>query len=341
MKELRFLITRIDRIGDVVLSTPLPREIKRKYPGSHISVLVRNYTRNIYVNNPHIDSIITYDNADGSKKGFWKMLNELRKYKFSYAFMLLPDERLNYLIFLAGIPVRIGVGHKLYQMLTFTKYVDRKKYNPLRHESDYNLDMLRKIGIPVNDNTPEIFLSQDEEQEARNLKKELLGSAELLIGINVSSGNSSPNLNPNEYKKIITSLVKDPKIKVAVMDKEIPTVVNNLEGVIYPKGNKHLRPSIINFSILDILISNSTGPMHICSAFKVPTLAVFCPLTACSPELWGPLGNLSRIIMPTQKYCSTQCPGDPKKCDYSKEGGLNSEYVVEQLYKFMNKLNDK
>ena len=32
MKQLRFLIARIDRIGDVVLSTPIPREIKKTYP---------------------------------------------------------------------------------------------------------------------------------------------------------------------------------------------------------------------------------------------------------------------------------------------------------------------
>ena len=41
MKQLRFLIARIDRIGDVVLSTPLPREIKKKYPDSYVAVLVK------------------------------------------------------------------------------------------------------------------------------------------------------------------------------------------------------------------------------------------------------------------------------------------------------------
>ncbi len=61
--------------------------------------------------------------------------------------MLLPNERLNWILFFAGIPNRIGVGHKLYQFLSFSKYVDRKKYIPLRHEADYCLDMIRKIGI--------------------------------------------------------------------------------------------------------------------------------------------------------------------------------------------------
>ena len=71
------------------------------------------------------------------------------------------------------------------------------------------------------------------------------------------------------------------------------------------------------------------------AALKVPTLAFFCPLTACSPKLWGPLGNKSEIILPEQKYCDTQCPIDPKKCDYSKEGGLTGAGIAERVDKFI------
>ena len=339
MNKNRYLIARIDRIGDVVLSTSLPREIKKKYPESFVCVLVRNYTKDIYLNNPHVDNIITYDNEDGSKKSFWELLNEISKLKFSYAFMLLPDERLNYLLFLSGVRTRIGVGHKIFQMITFSGYVDRMKYNPLRHEADYNLAMLLKTGIEVKDNTPEIFLSKNEEKKAADLKKNVLGSSDKLIGINVSSGKSAPNMNPEEYKKLIYRLLENSELKIAVMDKEVPLVVDNIESVIYPNRNNDLRSSIINFAILDLLVSNSTGPMHIASALKIPTLSLFCPLTACSPKLWGPLGNKSEIIMPAEDYCSSKCPGDPKKCDYSKEGGLNSAYIAERLYIFLTNLN--
>ena len=48
MKNPRILITRTDRIGDVVLSTPLPRAIKKKYPESYVAVLIKKYTKDIY-----------------------------------------------------------------------------------------------------------------------------------------------------------------------------------------------------------------------------------------------------------------------------------------------------
>ncbi len=339
MKQKRFLIVRTDRIGDVVLSTPLPREIKNKYPNSFVAVLVKHYTKDIYINNPNVDEIICYDNHDKTEKSFWQLVREVRKYKFSHAFMLLPVEKLNYVLFAAGIKYRVGGGHKFYQFLTFTKFVDRKKYIPLRHETDYCLDMVRKVGIEANDLNPEIFLSEKEKEQVIKFRDHNLSNGKKLIGINVSSGNSAPNLKLSEYLKLVHLLKEKSNLKIAVMDKEIPKELDDIESVIYPNRNNPLRNSIVNLAALDILISNSTGPMHICAALKVPTLAFFCPLTACSPKLWGPLGNKSEIILPAPNYCATQCPIDPKKCDYSKLGGLTAEFISEKLTAFINKLN--
>ena len=334
MKQLRFLIARIDRIGDVVLSTPLPREIKKKHPNSFVAVLVKHYTKDIYFNNPNVDEIITFDRPDKSEKSFWKLVSEIKPFKFSHAFMLLPNEKLNYVLFISGIKYRVGVGHKLYQFLTFSKYVDRKKYIPLRHEADYCLDMIREIGIQVQSIFPEIHLTETEKNDVLIFRKNHLEQEQKLIGINISSGNSAPNLNEIEYKKLILMLKANSGYKIAVMDDNILNNLDNIDDVIYPNKGNVLRQSIINLASLDLLISNSTGPMHICASLKIPTLSLFCPLTACAPKLWGPLGNKSEIILPKQSYCDTQCPIDPKKCDYSKEGGITAKEIAVQVHQF-------
>ncbi len=336
MKQLRFLIARIDRIGDVVLSTPLPREIKKTYPNSYVAVLVKNYTKDIYLNNPNVDEIITYDNPDKTEKSFWELVSEIKQYKFSHAFMLLPNEKLNYALFFSGIKYRVGVGHKLYQFLTFSKYVDRKKYIPLRHEADYCLDMPRKIGVNVNEIHPEIFLSEDEKSKAAEIRKSLKKNNELLVGIHVTSGNSSPNLSTKSYLELTKVLSKNKKLRVLITDIYPPGGLLEISNVEYIFKGESLRKDIIRFASLDLLVSNSTGPMHICAALKVPTLSVFCPLTACSPTLWGPLNNKSEIVLPTREYCATQCPGDPKKCDFSNDGGLEAEEIVSRIYKFLD-----
>lgn len=332
-KQKRILIVRPDRIGDVVLSTPLPREIKKTFPDSFVAVLLRKYTQDIYLNNPYVNKIILIDHD--SHDSFFEKVREIRDYKFTHSLTLLPTERLNYILFFAGIPYRIGVGHKLYQFLTFTRYVDRKKYIPLRHEADYCMDLARKIDVHSSNLDTEIFLTEEEKQRVAQIRIELLRGKKYLIGIHSTSGNSSPNWLPDEYRKLILKLKDRQDVSIVVTDNNLPEELVGLENVAYPNIGKSLSESFINFASLDLLISASTGPMHIAAALKVKTLSIFCPLTACSPKLWGPLGNESKIVLPEENYCGTVCPGDPKKCTFSGQGGINSEKVLNGIWKFL------
>jgi heptosyltransferase-2 len=262
-------------------------------------------------------------------------VKEIRSYRFTHSLTLLPTERLNYLLFFAGIPYRIGVGHKFYQAITFTHYVSRRKYIPLRHEADYCMDLARKIGVVSDNLSTEIFLTDDEKNKVKEIRKEFLGGKKYLVGIHTTSGNSSPNWTLQTYQQLIEKLIERKDIQVVVTDDK----VENLSAsggwkkgeVIYPNIGLSLRESFINFGALDLLISTSTGPMHIAAALKVKTLSMFCPLTACSPKLWGPQGNESKIILPEENYCSTVCPGGPKKCTFEGAGGISVEKVIVDL----------
>ena len=329
----RILIVRPDRIGDVVLSTPIPRELKRTFPDSFVAVLVRDYTKDIFIENPNVDLILSKD--DFSETGFLNLLKDaqqLRKYNFTHSLTLLPTERLNYLLFLAGIKTRIGVGHKFYQFITNTKSVYRNKYNPLRHEADYCMDTARKIGVETDDIGSEIFLSHSEREKVIETKTSWSDNKQKkIIGIHSTSGNSAPNWKPGVYRELVEKLVDNNSFQIVITDNSIPNELMNINEVIYPNINKSLRESFINFASLDLLISASTGPMHIAAALNVKTLSLFCPLTACSPKLWSPTGNESHIILPQKEYCQNQCPGDPKICNFEGENGIKSEDIIKEV----------
>lgn len=294
--------------------------------------MLRKYTKDIYENNPYVDKIILIDDYDdGSIETFWKKVSEIKNYKFTHSLTLLPTERLNYLLFFAGIPYRVGVGHKLYQFLTFTRYVSRNKYIPLRHEADYCMDLARKIGVVTENLDTEIFLTGEEKNKSLELRNDFLNGKKFLIGIHITSGNSAPNWTYSAYRELIETLTDSNDFQIVITDNKIPYPLTNLKNVLYPNINKSLRESIITFSALDLLISASTGPMHICAALKVKTLSMFCPLTACSPKLWKPLGNESRILLPLENYCSNKCPGDPKKCTFEGDGGISVNQIVSNL----------
>jgi heptosyltransferase-2 len=328
MKQKRILISRPDRIGDVVLSTPIPRAIKKQFPGSYVALLLKEYTKDLYLNNPYVDAVITIDDLLEERTTFFTKAKEIHKYQFTHSLALLPNQTINYLLFCAGIKTRIGEGTRLYQFITFTKSVSRKNYIPLRHEADYCMDLARKIGVVTDDLASEIFLSDDETAEVKALKEKFREGKEFLIGIHSSSGNSAPNLPVEKYKELILILKENPSYKIAVTDNIIPDELKNIDGVVYPNIGLPLRESIKRFASLDCLVSASTGPMHICAGLKVPTVSLFCPLTACSPLLWGPKGNKSVIIQPTQDYCLNACPEDPKKCHLNESGGIQIEEVI-------------
>lgn len=334
-KQKRILIVRPDRIGDVVLSTPIPREIKKTYPDSFVALFLRKYTEVVYENNPYVDKVILIDDDDGSQKAFWKKVKEIRSYKFTHSLTLLPTERINYLLFFAGIPFRVGVGHKFYQFATFTRYVSRNKYIPLRHEADYCMDLARRIGVVTDNLETQIFLSEEEKAEASKIRLQLLNSKKYIIGIHTTNGNSAPNWIQKRYRELIEKLLEVPGLVIVLTDKDPSDALRNIPNVIYPAGYNSLRSTIVNLSVLDLLISSSTGPMHMCAALKVRTLSLFCPLPACSPKLWGPFGNENMIVQPSENYCSNLCPGDPKKCSFEGEGGISTDLVFSEIKKFL------
>lgn len=336
----RIIISRPDRIGDVILSTAIPREIKNNFSDSYVAVLVRSYTKDIYLNNPFVDKIILCDDFEKiSLKGILTKAKMLAQYNFTHALSLLPNKKISYLFFLAGIENRIGVGHKLYQFLTLSNYVSRHKYFPLRHEADYSMDLARKIGVDPDDISPEIYLSAEEKNVVKQLRQEFLDDKKYLVGVHTTSGKSAPNWRALDYLELIKMLMQNRNIQVVVTDNKIPEAIKNIKGVLYPNVNKSLRESILNYDTLDLLVSCSTGPMHICAALKIDTVSLFCRLQACSPKLWKPLGNNAQIVQPTKLYCQNNCIDKPHDCTFTN-GGIEVNEVYNKVIKAIGYSNN-
>ena len=61
------LIVRTDRLGDVILSTPVIENLRYHYPKAHISFMCRPYTQEVLQGNPYLDEIIVYDKYGAHK----------------------------------------------------------------------------------------------------------------------------------------------------------------------------------------------------------------------------------------------------------------------------------
>ena len=180
--------------------TPMIREIRRTYPDAFIATLTNPNSADVLINNPHINEIIT---DDLEKESFNKVTAMLRSFKFTDGLLVMPTERAAYQMFLAGVKNRIGVGRKLYEVITFMKNVSRNKYIPLRHEADYCMDLARAIGVSSENLTPEVFLTPEEKELGLN---SLIASGSMInrrkIIVHTGSGGSSRNWSEEKYLEL-------------------------------------------------------------------------------------------------------------------------------------------
>ncbi len=317
----RFLIVRQDRLGDVVTSTPLPREIKRVWPDARVTVLARARYEAVLRHNPHVDEILPSEEVFGEGlRAFWIGVRRLRAGRYTHALMLLPWSRSGWMTFFAGIPVRVGVGYALHHVLTGVKVVRRRMNMVHQHECDHALAFLKRLGVEPVDDTPEVHLAAAERDRAAVLRHAWLDGRDRLVGLHVGSGGSAPNWTPDDYVDLARRLTADPRLRVIVTDPEPPPEILAVPGVVRIADGASLRDDIVAFTALDVMVSSSTGPMHLCTALGVPTVTLFCPLPSCAPSLWGPRGNGGRVVLPAPGYCAQHCPGDPHDCTYADDG---------------------
>jgi heptosyltransferase-2 len=348
----RILVIRTDRIGDVVLATPLIRALRQTFPSAFIAAMVRPHTKDILLKNPHLNDILL-DNSENKHRGrggFWRQVKTLRRYKFDTALLLLPTERLAWMLLCAGIRTRISVGLILYEVLTLMKTVSRRKYVPLRHEADSCLDLGRAIGVKDDNLAVEVFLLDSEREGARDILRSRGISNEardgsFVVGIHPGGGKSAPNWHIERYVELVDLLLQRDNLRIVVtgsqQEKDFSKHFRRLDSLRIADliGQVTLRELIALISHYAVLVSASTGPMHIAAALKVPTVSMFCPLTACSPRLWGPQGNVAEIVLPPENYCEHQCPGDPHICDF--EGGVDPTTIDDRVMEMLARLKPK
>ncbi|MCE1164958.1 MAG: glycosyltransferase family 9 protein [Bacteroidetes bacterium] len=333
----RILIVRTDRVGDVVMITPMIREIRKKYPDAYIGALVQPNTAKILLNNPYLDAIIT---DDLSKETFWYVVKEMRKHRFGTGLLVLPTERAAYQMFFACIWNRVGVGRKLYEVITLMRSVSRGKYVNLRHEADYCMDLARKIGVKTDNIQPEIFITYEEKKWTLDFlrKKNISGDTYKII-LHTGSKNSAPNWSESKYLELLNKIVrKFPSENFVIMltayemTDEFKSSVKAIGGdriIDVSPDFKDLRDFIKIISAADLMVCSSTGPIHLADALGIKCIGIHCHRPMNCAKFWGVINKKSINLEVTKEYCDTYCSSDRNKCAF--ENGISTDEVLKHI----------
>ncbi len=302
----KILIARTDRIGDVVLSLPMAELVKKKYPDCKVAYFIRNYTSALLDGNPFIDEVVIAEEFDGEIL-FTKNLKKIKSQNIDTCIIVNPTFKISLMMFLSGIKNRIGTGYRWYSFLFNRKVYEHRKYAD-KHELEYNVNLLGKIGIDNKDFVKEIdfHLKVDEKSSEKInliLSEKGFSSVNKIVIIHPGSGGSSVDL-PKERLIELTRLISKLKnVTVAITGSknevdlskkfEVGETVVNLAGQL----DLSLLKALINKA--NIFISNSTGPMHIAAALGVHVIGFFPKILSCSQKRWGPYTKNRTIYIPT------------------------------------------
>ena len=298
------LIVRTDRIGDLILTLPLAGLIKKQYPDSKVSFLVREYTKNLVSNHPFVNEVIVLKESNGNVPLF-ENVNIIKQKKFDNCIVVYPRFKISLIVFLSRIKNRIGTGYRWYSFLFNQKVYEHRK-NAERHELEYNVNLLEKLGI--KNTIAEKSISYDlrvDESSLQNVIKILIDEKfdlhKPIIIVHPGSGGSSMDLPIKKFTELVNKLDEDnyqiiltgSRNEIELCEKiKSSNKVKNLAG----RFNLDELTALISKSAM--FISNSTGPIHIAAALGKYTVGFYPKIVSCSQQRWGPYTNKKLVYEP-------------------------------------------
>lgn len=276
-------------------------------------MLLRTYTKDLAAGYDGLSEILTYDH-EGNPKSFLEVLRELKRGDYDLAIVAFPRFRIALLLLLAGISVRVGTGFRWYSFL-FNRRVYEHRKTGERHESEYNLGLLRAVGVqsrlPMR---PLLKVSEEDQLAALAVMHEIgIQRGEPWAILHPGSGGSARDWKAENFGRLANVLSQE-GYKVVVTggpgESEIVrrTVQSSENKGIAVVGRLRLKELAAFISRADFLVANSTGPLHIAAAVGTPVIAFYPDIPACSEKRWGPLTERKKVFVPERSKCSL-CQG--------------------------------
>ena len=320
----KILILQTAFIGDVVLVTPLVRAVYDCFPAAEIHFLTIPASQNLVETLPFIKKLWIFDKRgkDDGIRGLLKLARRLRQEKFQLALVPHRSLRSSLLVFLAGIPRRIGFNRSSSAFL----FTDRVIYQHSLHEVERNLSLLQPLHLQLPEKIlPEIYLNnQDKEQVTWWLKNSGIDKNSPFITLAPGSVWFTKRW-PAGYWAELADLLRKENYKIILIgsseDKYLASEIipDSTASIIDAFGRFTLRQSAELIRRSRLLISNDSAPTHLGSAVRTPVLTIFgstIPSFGFSPCSTG--SRVAEIMnlpcRPCTDHGKMKCPLEHFKC---------------------------
>jgi heptosyltransferase-2 len=266
----RVVVRAPNWVGDVVLSLPALRDLRRCFPAARLEVLARPWVAELYAAVAGVDAVV-------ESRGLAADVEALRG-RFDLG-VLLPNSFASALtLWRAGIPERWGYATDARGML-----LTRSCRVPARVRGQsqvyYYRAMLEGLGLAV-EGPPDASLACPQEWAAQG--ETLLGDTGPWIGVNPGAFYGTAKRWPPERFAAAAALVaRRTGASVAIVGaaSERPLGEAIASQLAAPSrvlcGETTLAGLVGVLAQLRLLLTNDSGPMHLAAALGTPLVAVF------------------------------------------------------------------
>lgn len=363
---MRVLINRSDAIGDSILTSPMAKVIKEKFPDAKVTFIISAKSADIFKSHPYVDDYKIYHRNAPFYLKIREMIRIFREVKPTHYFYAGGGYLPNFFSWISRVKFRGGLKSRWHTYLFLNKGIRQKRSMVSMHEMEYNLNLLSPLGIDYNykDKThysPEIFLSQDELETNYNLFKqdlikEGMETERKMIFIHPGMTGHTLNWSSRNFARLVLKLEQKFPDKFLFVISHTPSdqvYLQGLKEMLGRKENEFLKNRIYYFNGIKeglrhymavltraaVFIGPSTGTTHIAAVLGVPVVSIYSPIKIQSSLRWGPLAkNKERVkTLVPDVIC-----GEVKKCAlrecpyYECMGRIEVEDVLKQAVAVMD-----
>ena len=328
----KFLMIRFSSIGDIVLTTPVIRCLKKQVPGAEVHFLTKEAFRPILKANPYIDKIHVLAHSGEL------MMHELKLEGYDYIIDLHHNLRT------LRVKKELGVKSFSFNKLNIQKYIYTNfKINllPDVHIVDRYLETVSSFGVTNDGKGLDYFIPEEDHIKHNDLPvSHQAGYLAVVIG----AAHATKRL-PQEKLKAVCSRIPHPLVLLG--GKEDAATALEIASVdpvkIYNAcGKFELNESADIIRKAKLVLSHDTGLMHIAAAFKKPVISVWgntVPRFGMYPYYGSTQVNNFQLQVnklrcrPCSKIGYDKCPKGHFKC----MNAIPDDRIVETVNAFLGK----
>lgn len=308
----RFLVISTTGAGDTLMGVPAIRALKETYPDCHVGVLANPAGAELLRGNPAIDDIHIFRRGIKGFIGLPFLIYSLWANKFSSAFILHSSDRTVWLLaFLSGANTIVGTDLD-------NRGLDSILTNVIPHPDVHGIEMRLKIvetaGATTTNKEIDMFLNDADLSEAESfLNSSGMKQNDMIIGIHPGAKDAFKCWPSERFIEAGNQLKIKYNSKIIITggpgeSRLADSVCKGIKGSVSAAGKLSVRGTAALIKMMNLYVSNDTGPMHMAFAVKTPTVALFAPTDS---RLSGP--HLARNAVAIQRP-ATCSPCLWKKC---------------------------